>query len=80
MFSVLIFILLFKEFSVIRKNRGNGLVKPIESLQNLTGSYTVRHRNSEFERVKDYCNALSEKLGHIDKINCRIHRERQGKV
>lgn len=50
-----------------------------DSLQNMTSTYTIKQRNMEFERVKDYCNALSEKLIHIDKINSRIQKERQGK-
>lgn len=65
------------EFSVIRKNRGNGLVKHTDSLQNLTGTYSIKNRNLEFERIRDYCNSLNDKLNHIDKINCRIYRERQ---
>ncbi|XP_043289848.1 sorting nexin-30-like [Venturia canescens] len=65
------------EFSVVRKNRGNVLVKMTDSLQNMASVYTMKQRNLEFEQVRDYCTALSEKLSTIDKINNRIHKERQ---
>lgn len=68
-----------QEFSIVRKTRGNVLVKMTDSLQNMANAYTMKQRNLEFEQVRDYCTALSEKLGTIDKINCRIHKERQGR-
>ncbi|KAK0166771.1 hypothetical protein PV327_004258 [Microctonus hyperodae] len=65
------------EFTILRKNRSNVIGKMTDSLQNIASTYTIKQRNMEFESVKDYCNALSEKLSHIDRINCRIHKERQ---
>ncbi|XP_034941300.1 sorting nexin-30-like [Chelonus insularis] len=64
------------EFATLRKNRNNIIGRVTDSLQNLASTYSIKQRNLEFERVKDYCNALIEKLAHIDKINNRIHKER----
>lgn len=49
-----------------------------DSLQNIASTYTMKQRQFEFEQIRDYCTALSEKLGTIDKINHCIHKERQG--
>lgn len=49
-----------------------------DSLQNMASTYTMKQRHLEFEQIRDYCIALSEKLSAIDKINHRIHKERQG--
>lgn len=65
------------EFLIHRKNRGNVLVKVTDSLQNIATTYTMKQRHFEFEQIRDYCTALSEKLSTIDKINHRIHKERQ---
>ncbi|XP_076235675.1 sorting nexin-30 isoform X2 [Calliopsis andreniformis] len=65
------------EFLIHRKNRSNVLVKVTDSLQNIASTYTIKQRHYEFEQIRDYCIALSEKLGTIDKINHRIHKERQ---
>ncbi|XP_011298618.1 sorting nexin-7-like [Fopius arisanus] len=65
------------EFSIIRKNRGNAVGKMTDSLPNIASTYSIKQKNLEFEKTRDYCNALSEKLSHIDKINHRIHKERQ---
>ncbi|XP_066583969.1 sorting nexin-7-like [Prorops nasuta] len=65
------------EFMILRKNRGNVLFKMTDSLQNIANIYTMKQRHTEFEQVRDYCTALSEKLMTIDKINHRIHKERQ---
>lgn len=67
-----------QEFLVHRKNRSNVLVKMTDSLQNIASTYTMRQRHLEFEQIRDYCTVLSEKLSAIDKINHRIHKERQG--
>ncbi|OAD60077.1 Sorting nexin-30 [Eufriesea mexicana] len=64
------------EFLIYRKNRGNVLVKMTDSLQNIASTYTMK-RHFEFEQIRDYCTALSEKLAIVDKINHRIHKERQ---
>ncbi|XP_015592027.1 sorting nexin-30 isoform X1 [Cephus cinctus] len=66
------------EFSIHRKNRGNVLVKMTDSLQNMASVYTMKQRHLEFEQIRDYCISLSDKLSTIDKINHRIHKERQG--
>ncbi|XP_060830574.1 sorting nexin-30-like [Bombus pascuorum] len=65
------------EFLIHRKNRGNVLVKMTDSLQNIASTYTMKQRHFEFEQIRDYCTALSEKLATVDKINHRIHKERQ---
>ncbi|TGZ55378.1 Sorting nexin-30 [Temnothorax longispinosus] len=65
------------EFLVHRKNRGNVLGKVTDSLQNIASTYTMKQRHLEFEQIRDYCTALGEKLSAIDKINHRIHKERQ---
>ncbi|XP_063982456.1 sorting nexin-7-like [Diachasmimorpha longicaudata] len=65
------------EFSIIRKNRGNVMGKMTDSFQNIASTYSMKQKNPEFEKTRDYCNALCEKLSHIDKINHRIHKERQ---
>ncbi|XP_043602882.1 sorting nexin-30-like isoform X2 [Bombus pyrosoma] len=65
------------EFLIHRKNRGNVLVKVTDSLQNIASTYTMKQRHFEFEQIRDYCTALSEKLATVDKINHRIHKERQ---
>ncbi|XP_015592028.1 sorting nexin-30 isoform X2 [Cephus cinctus] len=65
------------EFSIHRKNRGNVLVKMTDSLQNMASVYTMKQRHLEFEQIRDYCISLSDKLSTIDKINHRIHKERQ---
>lgn len=49
-----------------------------DSLQNIASTYTMKQRHFEFEQIRDYCTALSEKLATVDKINHRIHKERQG--
>lgn len=69
-----------QEFLVYRKNRGNVLGKMTDSLQNIASTYTMKQHHLEFEQIRDYCTALSEKLSAIDKINHRIHKERQGNV
>lgn len=51
-----------------------------DSLQNMATVYTMKQRHLEFEQVRDYCIALTDKLSTIDKISHRIHKERQGKV
>lgn len=71
---------LLKEFLIHRKNRANVLVKMTDSLQNMASTYTMKQRHYEFEQIRDYCIALSEKLATIDKINHRIHKERQGTI
>lgn len=38
----------------------------------------MKQHHLEFEQIRDYCTALGEKLSAIDKINHRIHKERQG--
>ncbi|KYN50152.1 Sorting nexin-30, partial [Cyphomyrmex costatus] len=65
------------EFLIHRKNRGNMLEKVTDSLQNIASTYTMKQRHLEFEQIRDYCTALGEKLSTIDKINHRIHKERQ---
>lgn len=65
------------EFLIYRKNRGNVLGKMTDSLQNIASTYTMKQHHLEFEQIRDYCTALSEKLSAIDKINHRIHKERQ---
>ncbi|CAK9818141.1 Sorting nexin-30 [Anthophora quadrimaculata] len=65
------------DFLKYRKNRGNVLVKMTDSLQNIASTYTMKQRHFEFEQIRDYCTALSDKLSTIDKINHRIHKERQ---
>ncbi|XP_033337448.2 sorting nexin-7 [Megalopta genalis] len=65
------------EFLVHRKSRANVLIKMTDSLQNIASTYTMKQRHFEFEQVRDYCTALCEKLVTIDKINHRIHKERQ---
>ncbi|CAD1477482.1 unnamed protein product, partial [Heterotrigona itama] len=65
------------EFLIHRKNRGNVLVKMTDSLQNIASTSTIKQRHFEFEQIRDYCTALSEKLATVDKINHRIHKERQ---
>ncbi|KZC11407.1 PREDICTED: sorting nexin-30-like [Dufourea novaeangliae] len=65
------------EFLIHRKNRANVLVKMTDSLQNIASTYTMKQHHFEFEQIRDYCTALSEKLATIDKINHRIHKERQ---
>lgn len=60
----------------MRKNRGNVLDKMADSLQNVA-SLSVKQRGGKFERTKDYCNSLVDKLSHVDKINHRIFKERQ---
>ncbi|XP_017893092.1 sorting nexin-30-like isoform X2 [Ceratina calcarata] len=65
------------EFLVRRKSRGNVLVKMTDSLQNMASTYTMKQRHFEFEQIRDYCIVLGEKLATIDKINHRIHKERQ---
>lgn len=54
------------------------LGKVTDSLQNIASTYTMKQRHLEFEQIRDYCTALGEKLSAIDKINHRIHKERQG--
>jgi len=54
------------------------LGKVTDSLQNIATTYTIKQRHLEFEQIRDYCIALGEKLSTIDKINHRIHKERQG--
>lgn len=54
------------------------LGKVTDSLQNIASTYTMKQRHFEFEQIRDYCTALGEKLSAIDKINHRIHKERQG--
>lgn len=49
-----------------------------DSLQNIASTYTMKQRHFEFEQIRDYCIALNEKLATIDRINHRIHKERQG--
>lgn len=49
-----------------------------DSLQNIASTYTMKQCHFEFEQIRDYCIALNEKLTTIDKINNRIHKERQG--
>jgi sorting nexin-7/30 len=50
-----------------------------DSLQNMSGTSGIKYkRHLEFEQVRDYCFALSDKLSTIDKISRRIHKERQG--
>ena len=49
-----------------------------DSLQNIASTSTIKQRHFEFEQIRDYCTALSEKLATVDKINHRIHKERQG--
>ncbi|XP_029052316.1 sorting nexin-30-like isoform X3 [Osmia bicornis bicornis] len=65
------------EFLIHRKNRGNVLVKMTDSLQNIASTYTMKQRHFEFEQIREYCTALSEKLATIDKINHRIQKDRQ---
>ncbi|XP_003701174.1 sorting nexin-30 [Megachile rotundata] len=65
------------EFLIHRKNRGNVLVKMTDSLQNIASTYTMKQRHFEFEQIREYCIALSEKLATIDKINHRIQKDRQ---
>ncbi|XP_053989310.1 sorting nexin-30-like [Hylaeus volcanicus] len=65
------------EFLIHRKNRANVLVKMTDSLQNIASTYTMKQHQYELEQIRDYCTALSEKLGTIDKINHCIHKERQ---
>ncbi|XP_012288699.1 sorting nexin-30-like [Orussus abietinus] len=65
------------EFAVHRKNHGNVFVKVTDSLQNIVGVYTPKRRHVEFERVRDYCISLREKLLTIDKISNRMYKERQ---
>ncbi|KOC61592.1 Sorting nexin-30 [Habropoda laboriosa] len=65
------------EFLKYRKNRGNVLVKMTDSLQNIASTYIMKQHHFEFEQIRDYCTALSDKLSTIDKINHRIHKERQ---
>lgn len=77
---LLFFFSTFKEFLIHRKNRSNVLVKVTDSLQNIASTYTIKQRHYEFEQIRDYCTALGEKLATIDKINHRIHKERQGTV
>lgn len=75
---IYICVFFFQEFLVHRKNRGNVLGKMTDSLQNIASTYTMKQLHPEFEQVRDYCTALSEKLSAIDKINHRIYKERQG--
>lgn len=49
-----------------------------DSLQSMASNGVVKQRHLEFEQARDYCISLSEKLGTIDKISRRIHKERQG--
>lgn len=49
-----------------------------DSLQNIASTSAIKQRHFEFEQIRDYCTALSEKLATVDKINHRIHKERQG--
>lgn len=49
-----------------------------DSLQNMTSMYGMKQSRMEFEEVRDYCTSLSEKLITLDKVNQRIHKERQG--
>lgn len=49
-----------------------------DSLQSIASTYTMKQHHLEFEQIRDYCAALSEKLLAMDKINHRIHKERQG--
>lgn len=76
--SFLFQLILIQEFLTHRKNRGNVLGKMTDSLQNMASTYTIKQRPLEFEQIRDYCTALGEKLSTIDKINHRIHKERQG--
>lgn len=57
----------------------NSTAKISSSLQNLAGVYSIKNKVPEFEKAKEYLNALSEKLIMIEKISNRINKERQGK-
>lgn len=65
------------EFNIHRKSGQGILGRVTDSLQNLTTNYLVRQRSPEFDSVKDYANALGEKLTQLEKVGRRLHKERQ---
>lgn len=51
-----------------------------ESLHSMTTTGVLKQHYYEFEQARNYCLSLSEKLGTIDKISRRIHKERTGTI
>lgn len=53
-------------------------MKISDSIQNMSSGYTIKSRSIEFDKFKEYAQILHEKLCTIEKISCRINKERQG--
>lgn len=61
-----------------RKNSSSIIGRMTGSLQQLANSYSCQKTEPEFELIKYYIEALTEKLLTLEKIGERINKDRKG--
>lgn len=67
-----------QEFQALKKE-GSGIMSRLaDSFHNMSASYMVKSRPTEFANLADYVQSFGEKLGTIDRVSQRVLKEQYG--